>query len=146
MMIDNVVTTEATIRKGKTLLEKATNEIKKQPLDPNACRIYDSPLDFAMAPYVRVANFRSLVLRKEHDGWYGDIYLAEVGKGLPNIIGTPLNKPHADKRGAYLEARAMILELYQAEQSGCAPRLSSKDGRVVTAPFVIGDLMICSRF
>lgn len=75
-----------------------------------------------MAPYVRVENFLSLVLRKEHDGWYGDIYLARVGQDLPNIIGTPLNKPHADKRGAYREACAMILEIYQAEQSGCAPR------------------------
>ena len=112
MIIDNVVTNKAALHQGKTLLKKAIEEIKKQPLDPDACRIYDTPMDFDMAPYVRIENFLSLVLREEHDGWYGDIYLTKVCKGLPNVIVTPLDNPHADKRRAYREAFAMLLEVY----------------------------------
>jgi hypothetical protein len=146
MIIDNVVTIKSAVHEGKALLKKAIEEIKKQPLDPKACRIYDTPTDIAMAPYVRIKNLLSLVLRREHDGWYGDIYLKKVGKDLPNIIGTPLNKPHADKRGAYREASAMILEIYQAEQSGCAPRLLSKDGPEIGQPFMIGGQTFCTAY
>ncbi|MGY9037458.1 MAG: hypothetical protein ACKVLA_06520 [Rhodobacterales bacterium] len=146
MIINNVIQVKATDHQGKALLSKAIEEIKTQPLDPLACRIYDTPTDIAMAPYIRINNLRSLVLRKEHDGWYGDIYLKKVRKGLPNIIGTPLNKPHASKRGAYSEACEMILEIYQAEQSGCAPRLLSKYGPEVGQPTMIGGQTFCTAY
>ena len=138
MTIKTVNTKKNAVSEGKKLLRQAINEIKKQPLNPEACRVFDTPTDIPMAPHVRIKNFLSLVLRQEHDGWYGDTYLRKVPDGFPIIIGTPLTNPDADKRRAYRDACDMLLEIYQAEQSGCPPRLYSKDGPEIGQPFMIG--------
>jgi hypothetical protein len=146
MIIKTENTEKNAVSEGKKLLKQAINEITKQLLDREACRVSDTPTDIPMAPHVRIKNFRSLVLREEHDGWYGDIYLKKVPQGFPTIIGTSLTKPHADKRGAYRDACDMILDIYQAEQSGCPPRLNSKDGPEIGQPFMIGSQMFCTGY
>jgi hypothetical protein len=53
-----------------------------------------SGLGRAQAPYLRIANVEAvLVYQAPKGGWHGDVLLHSVPPGVPNVLGTPVERP-----------------------------------------------------
>lgn len=69
-----------------------------------------SALGGAVAPYLTVDNFDSLVIHPAaKGGWEVSLELKRVPQGIPNCIGTPVERPHRTEEEAEKAAQGILL-------------------------------------
>lgn len=97
-----------------------------------------TPILAPQHPAATIQNLRSVVFNRNEDGWFVLFLLKKVRKGLPEVFGTPSDRPCETYEAAYAQACITVGLLLNAKRLGVRPG-SNVTGKI---PDVIREMIL----
>tara|TARA_R110002049_G_scaffold307317_1_gene507411 strand:- start:21687 stop:22124 length:438 start_codon:yes stop_codon:yes gene_type:complete len=100
-----------------------------------------TPVIAPQHPNAEIKNLRSLVFHRNDDGWFAVFVLKKVQNGLPDVFGTPSDRPCKNFDEVYDQACITVGLLYNARKLGIKPR-----GGAIKIPSDIREKLIFTAY
>lgn len=116
-----VVVTDKQIKDGKDTLRQLRIEGREVTVGFGECVDMMTPIIAPQHPAATIQNLRSVVFHRNEDGWFVLFLLKKVRKGLPEVFGTPSDRPCETYEAAYTQACITVGLLLNAKRLGIRP-------------------------
>jgi hypothetical protein len=87
--------TRKEVADGKKLLARVLEKLRRERSSEDDIELTPHSAEAnAMSSHLRVRNLKSIIIRKNKDGyWTADLLLKRVPHGVPDVIGVPEHEP-----------------------------------------------------